>query len=591
MRRGAPLRDRSLAFLFLCPFEQADTHPATHPEHTPMEDLSQMPDDVRGRIVEFLLMPMSAKDVVPRGARLARALLGPRSLGADGAAYRLVAERLKLEPSAERPTWRSVVQQLRAEWLQLSPYERYGTIDERALEAAARLDLELIARACLKAGRDKNGTSGDNIRYLWLATVHGSLRVVQVLLDAGANFKGSHEQFRMGPQGLDAIRRHVSGHSVLGVASALGHVDIMKALLVAGAEIDFVDSLRTTALMYASEFGKLEAIRTLLAAGANINFQRYEKTALGYAGACNQIEAVDELIAAGADPNTGPDDTGYPKPLWMASSKGLVTIVKALLRANADIEARGPNNGTPLIAACDRGRFKVARELLAAGAEVNARTSDNQTALMRAISYGSPCLVNELLAAGADVTARDAFDQSALALVICTAPSTMEEDARAQLVWKLVEKGVEIDYKIRNRVTVLYLACSLGLETVVAALIQAGADVNVQCHDYYTPLIVACRKGRVAIVRQLLAAKADMTAMRGQAIKGASAEGQYEVVRLLLAEGAKKRNGGLTAAAVAAGSAEDAEEALQHAINKNNKRTARMLELGGASMSGVRRRL
>ncbi len=557
-----------------------------------MEDLSQMPDDVRGRVVEFLLMPMCAKDVVLRGARLARALLGPRSLGADGAAYRLVAERLKLEQSAERPAWRSVVQQLRAEWLQLSPNERNGTIDERALEAAARLDLELIARACLKAGCDKNGTNGDNVRYLWLATVYGSLRVVQVLLDAGAKFDGSHERFPLGPQGLDAIHRHVSGRSVLGAASALGHVDIMKAFLAAGAEIDFSDSFHKTALVYASEFGKLEAIRTLLAAGANINLQRYEKTALGYAVAFNQIEAVDELIAAGADPNTGPDDTGYPKPLWVASSKGLVTIVKALLRANADIEARGPNNETPLIAACDRARLSVARELLAAGAEVNARTSDNQTALMRAISYGNPHVFNELLAAGADVTVRDAFDQTALALVICGRKTVMmEEDARAQLVRKLVEKGAEVDYKLRNRATVLYIACGLGLSTVVAALIQAGADVNVECHDYDTPLIVACRKGYLTIVRQLLAAKADMTAMRGQAIKGASAGGNFEVVRLLLAEGAKKRNGGLTAAAVAAGSAEDAEKALQHAINMNNKRTARMLELGGASMSGVRRRL
>lgn len=553
-----------------------------------MENLSQMPDDVRGRIVEFLLMPMCAKDVVLRGARLARALLGPRSLGADGAAYRLVAERLKLERSAERPTWRSVVQQLRAEWLQLSPYERCGTIDERALEAAARLNLELIARACLKARRDKNGTSGDNIRYLWLATAHGSLRVVQVLLDAGAKFDGSHEEIRTGPQGLDAIRRHVSGHSVLGVASARGHVDIMKALLAAGAEIDFSDSFHKTALMYASEFGKLEAIRVLLAAGANINLHSVEgfanKTALKHASVCNQIEAVDELIAAGADPNAGAGAPGILTPLLLTAPRGHLTIVKALLRANADIEARGPSNETPLIAACDRGKLSVARELLAAGAEVNARDSDNQTALMRAITYGSPRLANELLAAGADVTVRDAFDLTVLALVVCSERKTMEEDARAQLVRKLVEEGAEIDYKVRNRATVLYLACSLGLATVVAALIQAGADVNVKCHDYYTPLIVACRKGHVSIVRQLLAAKADMTAMRGQAMKGASAEGHYEVVRLLLAEGAKKAKRGETAAAVAAGSAEDAAEALQHAVNKNNKVTARTIRLGGATL-------
>ena len=421
-----------------------------------------------------------------------------------------------------------------------------------------------------------------------MATAHGSLRVVQVLLDAGAKFKGSHDKFPIGPQGLDPIRRHVHGHGVLGVASALGHVDIMKALLAAGAEIDFSDSLHKTALMYASEFGELEAIRALLAAGANINFHSVEgfanKTALQYASVCDQIEAVDELIAAGADPDAGAGAPGMCTPLLLTASRNLVTVVKALLRANADIEARGPNNETPLIAACDRGKLSVARELLAAGAEVNARNSDNQTALMRAINYGSPLLVNELLAAGADVTVRDAFDQTVLALVI-SGPKTvmMEEHARAQLVRKLVEKGAEVDYKIRNRATVLYIACGLGLATVVAALIQAGADVNVQCYDYYTPLILACRKGYVSIVRQLLAAKAEMTAMRGQAIKGASAEGHFEVVRLLLGEGAKKANRGLTAATVAAGSAEDAAEALQHAMNKHNNRTVRMLQLGGAS--------
>ena len=360
-----------------------------------MKHLRELPDDVRERIVEFLLARMGAKDVVLRGARLARALLGPKSLGADGAAYRLVAERLKLERSAELPTWRSVVQMVRAEWLQLSPSERYGTIDERALNAAARLDLALIARACLKAGRNPNGESGISIRWLWWASMLGSRRVVQVLLDAGAKFKGSHDQIVCS---RTTRAPSVSGKSVLGVASGHGHVDVVQALLAAGAEVDCLDSYCNTALMYASSFGKPEAIRALVAAGANVNLVNDVGTsALLRASSDNRLSGVEALIAAGADPNVGAG-LGGSTPLSVACLLGFFGVVDALLQAGADVNARGRYNETPLMVACRHGAVATVRRLLAADADM---TMTRGNALKAASAEGRFEVVQLLLAKAA----------------------------------------------------------------------------------------------------------------------------------------------------------------------------------------------
>lgn len=57
-------------------------------------------------------------------------------------------------------------------------------------------------------------------------------------------------------------------------------------------------------------------------------------------------------------------------------------MVKTLLAAGADMEAKGGNGGTALIMASGAGHAKVVRALLAAGADVKAMDKKGNTALM-----------------------------------------------------------------------------------------------------------------------------------------------------------------------------------------------------------------
>ena len=52
-------------------------------------------------------------------------------------------------------------------------------------------------------------------------------------------------------------------------ASFFGHVEVVRALLAAGADVDAADNHGYSALIWASWFGLVEVVRALLAAGAD----------------------------------------------------------------------------------------------------------------------------------------------------------------------------------------------------------------------------------------------------------------------------------------------------------------------------------
>jgi len=62
-----------------------------------------------------------------------------------------------------------------------------------------------------------------------------------------------------------------------------------------------------------------------------------------------------------------------------ASYRGRAEVIELLLRHNADVNARGPDDRTPLYWASKYGQVEVAQLLLERGAHVNARGRNNWT--------------------------------------------------------------------------------------------------------------------------------------------------------------------------------------------------------------------
>ena len=72
-------------------------------------------------------------------------------------------------------------------------------------------------------------------------------------------------------------------------------------------------------------------------------------------------------LRAGADANAAASRKGW-KPLMAAAKSGDPDVMRMLLDAGADHEARYPNGKTPLYCAAEWGRLGAVRVLLEAGA-------------------------------------------------------------------------------------------------------------------------------------------------------------------------------------------------------------------------------
>lgn len=158
-------------------------------------------------------------------------------------------------------------------------------------------------------------------------------------------------------------------------------------------------------------------------------------------------------------------------------------VQSAVVTPNQRISVAGYPDGAPLIAVAARSAsLQVLRYLVSAGADVNARTPVNETPLMLASFF---------------------YDDTQ------QGPRAFERHEQA--VRFLAEAGanLENDYYY----TPLAYAAYQGNERVVAFLIQRGARVNASAQQggsyVNTPLMMAAIQGHERIARMLLRAGAD----------------------------------------------------------------------------------
>ncbi len=119
------------------------------------------------------------------------------------------------------------------------------------------------------------------------------------------------------------------------IALSEGHIEIVKTLLAAGAEVNFKGLGGSTPLVHAASKGHIEIVKTLLAAKADVNAENDSgDTALRYASINGYTEIVKILLAAGADINVV--GTFGLTALKSALKNGHTEIVK-LLRQNSGL--------------------------------------------------------------------------------------------------------------------------------------------------------------------------------------------------------------------------------------------------------------
>ncbi len=148
-------------------------------------------------------------------------------------------------------------------------------------------------KALIAAGTDVN--KGDMFGApLHLAVARGNVDIVTALLDAGANIEAGG----------------TGGAHPLHLAALANRPAVAKLLIARGAELESRDSNGMTPLLIAASNGKLEVAEVLLDAGADVNAEgiRYPYNALGVAVFGCQIPMAKLLLSKGMDINARFDD-------------------------------------------------------------------------------------------------------------------------------------------------------------------------------------------------------------------------------------------------------------------------------------------
>ncbi len=216
-------------------------------------------------------------------------------------------------------------------------------------------------------------------------------------------------------RGVSPNARNSLGIAPLAMAADGGHLEIMRILVAAGAEVD-AGSTFGTPLTFAATWGRAEAARYLLEKGAAVAASRPDRiTPLMLAARANDLQTVRALLARKAERDAV--DTSGATALSHAARHGSVEAVRALLDAGAKVEAADAQGWAPLAHAAVNGRTDVLRLLIERKANVNATDKQGRSILVAVANFGDhPQVIRELLAAGAPAGAKDAQGRTALML-------------------------------------------------------------------------------------------------------------------------------------------------------------------------------
>jgi len=236
------------------------------------------------------------------------------------------------------------------------------------------------------------GDSPDFMSPLLLACGQGQILCVSILLDHGAT---TNED---GPSNL----------TPLVYASWWGHADIVQMLLNrGGADVNQTTTHSVFALGMASQHLQPHVVELLLRHGANVD-QRSAVT--GWTSLMN-------TVLLGCTDQPGGDDERSDDERKEEDVPKILSIVKMLLEAGADVNARAPssfgsndNEGDTALNYCAAGddKIEVVELLISSGALLDTqRKSDGRNALLCAAEFNAIAVVELLIRAGADTTVRD----------------------------------------------------------------------------------------------------------------------------------------------------------------------------------------
>jgi len=450
-----------------------------------------------------------------------------------------------------------------------------ASTDTRLADAVQNSDRTAV-RSLLAKRVDVNAAQGDGTTALHWAAFNDDREVAKLLLAAGANVKAA---------------TRIGAITPLFFACKNGSAPMIELLLKAGADPNSATETGTTALMMAASAGNPEALKILLAHGANVNARdlAHGQTALIFAASLNRGEAIKVLMANGADSSITSKVTktervrfnadGVPAPDEPPTPPVKEPAQQKQTRGERGAATMGGQ--TALLYAARDGQLGAARTLVEAGADVNQGNSEEKTTpLLMAIINGHYDLAKMLLDHKADPNLANVWGLAALYATIDVQwapyawfpqPITSQESiTHLELMKALIARGAEVNAKLGKKIWVRSFGDRSWVDPVgatpfwraaqsddVAAmklLVASGADPKIATAGSDTALMVAAGLGwapnnstvvpdswkpAVEYCVELGLDVNDVDARGYTALHGVAFRGDNELIRFLVAKGAK----------------------------------------------------
>uniref|UniRef100_A0A1S4GZF1 RING-type E3 ubiquitin transferase n=1 Tax=Anopheles gambiae TaxID=7165 RepID=A0A1S4GZF1_ANOGA len=278
-----------------------------------------------------------------------------------------------------------------------------GTAADKLVREAAQGNLDYVQSQLCMTPEAVNYVSGGKT-CLQVAAHQGHVELVKYLILMGAN--------------VNVVDKE--GDSTLHYAAFGNQPEVMRVLLQHNASIDELNSSHCSALHISAHKKPPHCVKVLLEFGANVNMQdAYGDTALHDAIGKENTEVVELLCSCPTLDLTIRNHRGF-NALHHASLKGNVHAARHIIRlARQLVNVRKDDGFAALHLTALNGHTRVIEVLVQEGqADINIRNNRSQTPFLLAVSQGHTAAIEKLVDLGADVRARDEDGDNAMHLCI-----------------------------------------------------------------------------------------------------------------------------------------------------------------------------
>lgn len=342
-----------------------------------------------------------------------------------------------------------------------------------------------IARALIEAGANVNA-QGQGLTALQKAISNGDIFVATLMLSRGAQLNIGCENsnsplilaFKCNPPGIERD-------------------NFMRALIHAGANVDYRVANQETALFHAVRLRDKDAVKFLCSQNASVDLRSSSgKTAIEIAVEIGATDLADIMRIYSKQPE-------LDKQLCDAVQRRDRNLVIRLIQIGAQIDTLVDRFSTPLQKVFLDGDMAFARFLVQQGASVQKANLPTVCELLEGQKYPQPQFLQMatfLFDFGSDVNQLDAVGRPLLSV------SAMM--GNADLVDLLIARGVKVEPGVLvDGMTPLLYGAHFDNRRIVEALLRANANVNALDKNGHCVLTKVLHKKNLPLAHHILTYK------------------------------------------------------------------------------------